>query len=162
MNEWFGSIGTLLTLVGIIIAVFQIRKTTRAAEAARVAAEITTSNIQLNVTLSDVSSCVNEVEEIKVLIRSMRYEAALLRVTDLSGRLIQLKNIPNNNNTNEQFKNKENLAQLSILRDLLERKLQDRNLEIKPSSVNKILSDISDDLHAWIGSNKYLSSGESE
>lgn len=160
MNHWVSIFGTALSLLGITIAIYQILKTRKAAEAALLAANMATDAIQLNVTLTDVSSCINEVEEIKVMIRSKRYEAALLRVTDLSGRLIQLKNMPMNRFVKHVPNSKEMLAQLSVLRDLLERKLQNEKLPINASKINKILSEISDGLNIWIGSNKYLPGGK--
>lgn len=160
--DWIGIIGTALSLIGIIVAIFQINKTRKAAEAAQGAAQSAINAIHLNVTLADISTCINEVEEIKVMIRSERYEAALLRVTDLSGKIIQLKTMPKSKFVAHINNSKEMLTQLSVLRDLLERKLQDKNVKVHTPKVNKILSAISDDLHVWIGNNKYIPPGEIE
>jgi len=157
--DWFGIIGSVCSIAGIIFAIFQIQKTLKAAEAAQKAAESATDAIQLNVTLANISACIKEVEEIQALLRTQRYDAALLRVTDLSGKIIQLKAMPQSKFMQGKRDGKRHLTQLSILKTLLEEKLVNNKNEINIANANKFLSEISDDFNVWIGANKYQSGG---
>jgi len=94
-------------------------------------------------------------EEIKVLVRVERHEAALMRVTDLSMLLIQLQHL----NIQPASDSKTNFArmitQLAILRELLEQKVYKQDAEVNPVQVNTQLSKISDQLSRLLGEEKY-------
>ncbi|HLL75459.1 MAG TPA: hypothetical protein VK421_09335 [Pyrinomonadaceae bacterium] len=149
-------IGSVLSLIGVIIAIAQIRKTLRAAKAAQAAATQTQIAISRNVLLTDISTCARSLEELKVLIRGNRFEAALMRVTDLTSQLVQLQHLQRPISTIQSIDFKEVLTQLSILRELLERKIYQHQTEINPVLMNSQLSQISDELNRWIGEEKYL------
>src|SRR5690349_18691413 len=129
-------IGSFLTLIGVIIAITQIRKTLSAAKAAQSAANQTQQAISRRVLLTDISTCIRSLEEIKVLIRGNRHEAALIRVTDLNSQLIQIQHIQHELTGQRTINFKELLTQLSILRELLERKIFERATEVNPVQVN--------------------------
>lgn len=153
--DWISAVGSFLSLIGVLVALHQIGKVRSAAESAQEASETTSTSLQKNMAMIDISSCITVIEEIKVLIRGDRYEAALLRVSDLVGKIIQLKTMPKSEGVSEIKKVSSMLAQLGVLRDLLEKKLHESDTEINPSKVNGILSSIADELHAWIGENKF-------
>jgi hypothetical protein len=155
-------IGSVLSLIGVIIAIAQIRKTLRAAQSAQAAATQTQFAISRNVLLTDISTCTRSLEELKVLIRGKRHEAALIRATDLSAQLIQLQHIQHSTNDIQNINFREILTQLSILRELLERKVFQQNTEVNPVQVNSQLSQISDQLNRWIGEEKYVVTGRKE
>lgn len=154
--DWISAIGSVFSFIGVLVAIFQISKARNAAESAKASAESASENLQKNVAMINVSGCVNEIEEVKVLIRNERFESALLRVCDLIGKIIQLKSMPKRNGISEITEISNMLAQLGVLRDLLEKKLHKANTSINASQINNILSSISDDLNAWIGESKYL------
>lgn len=154
--------GTILSLVGVIIAIVQIRKTRLAAEAAARSATSTQRAISQNVMLTDVATCTTSLEEVKVLLRSSRFESALLRVTDLHAHLLQLHGVSTVGPTSVSIDFRDALTQLAILRDLLENKLHKRETAINPAQVNNVLSGISDQLNQWLGTAKYSAiSGDS-
>ncbi len=149
-------VGTLLSLIGVVITLAQIRKTLTAATAAERAAAATQSVITRNVFLTDVSACITGIEELKVLIRASRFEAALLRVTDLTTALIRLQHLPDGSDGREPFDFRDTLTQLAILRELLEQKAHDSSSEIDAVQANSVLSKVSDGLNHWVGSAKYI------
>lgn len=158
--DWISALGSFLSFVGVLVALHQIGKIKKSAEAARIAAEISTTSIQKNMTMIDVSGCINEIEEIKVLIRNDRNESALLRLSDLIGKLIQIKAMPETDSFTPIKDIKNMLAQLGVLRDLLEKTLQKNTAPINSSRANRILSSIADELHVWIGAHKYSHNGD--
>ena len=151
--------GTILSLLGLAVAIFQIVKTRRAAEAAKLAAQQAQQSIARTVFLVDVTNCAAQLDEIKALLRARRYEAALLRVTDVTAAVTQLRGMTRTH-AKQPLNFKQALTQLGILRDLLELRLHEENTPINPVKINEILSGIADSLNRWIGSNKYLAAAE--
>lgn len=86
--NWISIIGSFLSLLGVIIALWQISKTRRAAEAAEKSSLQTQKVISRNLLLSDVSTCTRNIEEIKQFVRIEKYEASLIRTNDLISQLI--------------------------------------------------------------------------
>jgi len=151
-----GVVGSLLSLLGVIIALVQIRKTLAAARAAAVAAKDTQLAIARSVLLTDVSACVRSVEEVKVLVRVEKHEAALMRVTDLSTMLIQLQSLHAQQAANERVDFTKMLSQLAVMRESLEQRVNNQEAEINPVKVNTQLSNISDQLNRMLGKEKYM------
>ena len=81
--NWISIIGSFLSLTGVIIALVQISKTRRAAEAAKDASIETQKAISRNLLLSDVSNCVKHIEEIRLYMRGENYELAQVRVNEM-------------------------------------------------------------------------------
>jgi hypothetical protein len=148
-------LGTALSLVGLVVAIVQVRKAVTAAQAAETAAAATENAIARNMFLADVSTCVTGIEELKLLIRTARHEAALLRVTDLNANLIQLQHLPKAPADTSSIRLKEILTQLVILRDVLEQKVHASETEISPVQANTVLSNISDQLNHWVASARF-------
>lgn len=158
--DWIDAVsvaGSVLSLLGVGITLWQIRKTLRAAQAAEAAAKETQLAIARSVFLSDVSACVRSVEELKVFVRGEKHEAALMRVTDLSTMLIQLQPLQVQQATTKTTDFTKMLSQLSLMRELFEQKVNKQEAEINPAQVNTQLSDISDRLNRMLGKEKYLS-----
>ncbi len=149
--NWISITGSFLSLAGVIIAVWQIYKTRRVAEAAKDAALKTQEAISRNLLLSDVSTCAKNIEEIKYFTRNEKYESALIRLTDLVAQLRQLKETLENSNQPHQIEFKENLSQLAIMRGNFEKKLTRDSVKINVVQVNSQLSEISDELNSLIG-----------
>ena len=155
-------VGTILSLTGVLITLAQIRKTLNAARAAEHAAANTYQAITRNVFLSDVSACVTSIEELKVLLRSSRFEAALLRVTDLNADLIHIQHLPSVPTDTSAIQFTDILTQLSVLREVLEQKVQGDPSDLNSVKANSVLSKISDQLNHWIGDTKYTPTVASE
>lgn len=155
--DYISVIGSYFSIVGVIFTLIQLKRTKEAAIAASNAVESVKSIIGHNVILTDISSGIQLVEEIKVHIRHKRYESGLLRVTDLISKLIQFEAQSVQLNT-ESLNSSHMITQLSILRELLEKKLFKSDFEIDNSYMNSVLSKISDELNVKIGTHKYATS----
>ena len=142
--NWISIIGSLLSLIGVIIALVQISKTRRAAEAAKDAALQTQKDISHNLSISDVSTCLKHLEEIKSFARYEKYEAAQIRSGDLISQLIQIQEILSSSNQAHQIEFDKIISQLSQLRSKFEKKLADSSVKIDNTAVNEQLSLISD------------------
>lgn len=149
-----GLAGSILSFCGVIVAIWQVVKTRRAAEAANRAAHEAHGRLTRNLLLSDIATSSSLLETMKAHVRSGRYEAALVRVSDLMNHLNQLKGLPPTGGVELNFS--EMLTNLHVLRDLLERKNADSAVKFDQVRVVNVLSDLSDELNGWIGSAKYL------
>lgn len=146
-----GVIGSFLSLIGVIIAIWQIRKTRRIAQAAKDASERTQKIISRNFLLSDVSTCTKNLEEIKTYVRIERYESSLIRINDLISALVQIQQRLDAVEQNIPFEFEEILSQLSVVREEFEKKVNKSSAKINNVQINSRLSLISDDLNRLIG-----------
>lgn len=153
---WLGLFGSLASLIGLPIAIWQIVKTRRAAEAAKDASLETQKEISRNLLISDVSTCMRNLEEIKSYVRDEKYEFALIRVTDLISQLIQIRELLENSSRIHQIQFKERLSQLSIIRKSFEKKIARGSARLNIVQVNSQLSELSDDLNKLIGETKIV------
>lgn len=151
---WLGLLGSIASLIGLPVAIWQISKTRRAAEAAEKAASQTQKDISRNLLLSDVSTCTRNLEEIKSFVRNGKYESALIRVTDLISQLIQIREMLESSKQTHQIEFEERLSQLVIIRTDFEKKLAKNSAKINIVQVNSQLSEISDELNKLLGEAK--------
>ena len=147
--------GTLLSVIGVAIALFQLSRTRRAAEAAQEAASASRQAFARALLGSDVARCAGMIEEIKTLIRLNRLESTRLRVSDLMNLLLQLRQIPES-----RFNFQPVLVQLGVLRDLLEAKLTDEQSRFEASRALKTLAQISDEVNGWLGHVRFAEQGD--
>lgn len=151
--DWLTVIGTILTLVGLAIAIIQIRKTTRSAEAAKTAAEAARAGMRANVILADLGQCTAIVDELRVLVQANRYDAALLRAQDLTKSLIQLREIFRQHGRTYDFR--PIVTDAGIVRGLIGRKLRDGRTRFDREDVLRTLAEWSDELHGLVGEATY-------
>lgn len=152
--KWIGVIGSVASLIGLPIAIWQIYKTRRAAESAREASNNTQKIISQNLLLTDISTCAKLIDDVKSFVRNERYETALIRVTDLITQLNQSQRVFSKTATIEELDFEEFLGQLVIIRDLFERKINNSSVKINQARINGQLSEILDALNKWIGGAK--------
>jgi len=139
----------------LAVAVWQAVKARRAAEAARDAANRAEKQIGRQVLLTDVSASLRILEEIRTLMRAMRYEPALMRTSDLIGQLTQVRQVKGGTNPLDLGGM---LTQLHVLQELLERKMHDPSVVVDPQAT-KVLSRLSARLNSWMGDHKYTADG---
>lgn len=154
INLLVGISGLAIGVVGFTFTIWQLFRTRKAAVAAKEAAQKTQSSLQSNVMLVDISACIGMIEEIKTSIRNMQYNAALIRVTDLTSQLIQIRQLPDFSNQVGR-KMQSIVSQLSILRNTLEARNNEPEQILDSVKINRKLSEISDCLNGWIGVYKY-------
>ena len=154
--KWIGVIGSVASLVGLPIAIWQIYKTRRAAEAAEIASLQTQKSILRNLLLSDVSICIKHIEEIKSSARNEKYELSLTRVNDLVSQLIQIQEVLKGSNQIYQLDFDEALLNLAGIRNDFERKLIKDSVKINTVRVNSQLTVVSDSLNKLIGETRIV------
>src|SRR5438552_12511735 len=98
LDTFLSGASLLTSVVGLAVAVWQAVKARRAAEAARDAANRAEKQIGRQVLLTDVSASLRILEEIRTLMRAMRYEPALMRTSDLIGQLTQVRQVKGGTN----------------------------------------------------------------
>ncbi len=89
--NWISIIGSILSLLGVGIAIRQISLVKKAAVAAKDAANQTQKTISQNLLLSNVHTCIKNLEEIQSFVRYERYESAQIRTGDLVSYLYQIQ-----------------------------------------------------------------------
>jgi len=149
--NWIGIIGSALSLIGVGIAIWQISLVKKAAVAARDAADQTQKTISQNLLLSNVHTCIKNLEEIQSFVRYERYESAQIRTSDLVSYLYQIQQRTKNSQQTLEIEYEEMLSQLSIIREDFERKVNKSSAKINNVQINTQLSEISDSLHKLIG-----------
>lgn len=154
--KWIGVIGSVASLIGLPVAIWQIYKTRRAAEAATSALLQTQKTISRNLLRSDILNCTRNTEEIKSFVRSGKYESALIRVEDLISLLSQIQEISRSSDQTIHIEFKEMLSQLSIIRKDFEKKLIKSSARMDVVQINSRLSEIADDLNKMIGETKIV------
>lgn len=85
-------IGSIASSFGFVIAIVQIAKVRSSSEAARRAAQEAKSRVYNYVSLSDISSSIKMLDEVKRYLRDENYIAAEIRMSDLRGKLTKVKN----------------------------------------------------------------------
>ncbi len=92
--NWLSSnitLDTILALLGFGFAIYEIRRTKRAVIASKEATEKTIQLLSDRSTISDIATITNGLRETQTALRGNRYEAALLRIQDLRGKLHALR-----------------------------------------------------------------------
>ncbi len=149
--NWITVIGTLLSLVGVGIAIWQIQKTRRVAQAAKDASDQTQKIISRNLLIYDVKTCLKNLDEIQSFVRIEKFESARLRTSDLIGYLYQIEQRLEGTNQEVPFEFEEMFSQLSIIREKFEKKVIRTSARINGIQINNQLSKVSDDLNKLIG-----------
>jgi hypothetical protein len=141
---------TILTLLGLGFAIYEIRRTKSAVIAAKKATEKTVQLLSDRSTISDIATIINGLRETQTALRGNRYEAALLRLQDLREKLAELRN-------REGFTSEERLTEiqsmvfsLSKLQDGLENSLSTASPDkVSVPKSNRLLSDYGVQISGW-------------
>jgi hypothetical protein len=163
--NWITVISFVLAIASIGIGIYQIYlvgRVKKVAEAAKESADRTQTLITKNLLLSEVSTSTRTLEEVKFLVRSERYEAALLRVSDLTSQLIQIQQMLSGSNQSLEIDFEQILSVMLGIRDNFEKKGFDSAFEIQGAIINSQLAVVSDELNKWIGKVKIVVEKEDE
>src|SRR5687768_11687616 len=85
------TLDTILTLLGFLIAIIEIRRTKRAVLASKEATNRTIQLLSDRSTISDLATIIIVLRETQTALRGNRYEAAVLRLQDLREKLHELR-----------------------------------------------------------------------
>jgi len=154
---WASLIGTVVSVVGFGVAIWQLRRTAKAAKAAELASTLARAAVSESVLLTELASCIRSIEEIKAHLRTNRLESALLRVIDTRSSLVQFRSMQKSAQLRQAVLDA--LTQLAELRDLLEGSLATGRSEVDTVEAIRALSGSSDVLNEWLGNAKYLTKG---
>jgi hypothetical protein len=125
------SLDTILTLLGFVFAIYEIRRTKSAVIASKQATEKTIQLLSDRSTISDIAMIITGLRETQTALRGNRYEAALLRLQDLREKLHELRH-------REGFRSAERLLEIQTIVFSL-KKLQDGlETSLSTSSTNKV------------------------
>ena len=83
----------VVTVLGFVVALWRIRKVGSVAKEARKAAMEARQEIRRGVKVGQARSAGRLVGEIQSLLLSKRWEAAMLRLTDLRGQLVEMREV---------------------------------------------------------------------
>lgn len=150
--NWISIIGSVLSLISLWIAIEQIRKTKHAAEAALEASNHTQQIISRNLLLSDVKTCLRNLEEIQSFVQHKKYEPAQIRIKDLISNLIQIQQRAESSEQAVKIEFEKMLLELTIIREDFEKKVIKTSARINSIQINSQLSIISDELNKLTGS----------
>jgi len=159
-NPVWGFVGTLISFLGFFVTIVMLFKTKKIAQAAKDAVVKTQNEVQKNVLLTDISTCIGLVQEIKAFIQSKRHDATILRMEDLNSKLIQLRHIREFNSESSQKEFQSIVSQLYIIRQNFEEMMGEKNILVDEEKTLGALLRISDRLNDWIGRYKYEVSEE--
>ena len=145
-----GVVGILLSIVGFWIALHQIKKTRGAAEAAEKATQKTRFLIGKRLIFADATACVKNLGEIRQFLSTSRYDAALMRLEDLIGALIQLQHASKAAQSETKVKFPSTISQMTILRSELQAKVNNESYALQVDSLYSQLFLASDELNKLI------------
>jgi methylmalonyl-CoA mutase N-terminal domain/subunit len=160
--EIIGVAGLLVSILGFTLAIMQLRKVKNAAMAAKESSDATSLALQQNSILVDVTTCINMIDHTKTLIQGDEYKIALIRVSDLAAHLSRVRNLEQLKAREDKSRFGEMLAQLRILRDSLQGKVNTIEYRFSKRQAVRKLGDISDALNDLLGDIRFkITSGGS-
>ncbi len=145
---WLSLIGSLASVVGLPIAIWQIVKARTAAEASKLASIDTRNTISRNIVLTELMGCLRLIADLKTALRIDNFELAEARIGDLIRTVIQVREDLPESEFESVFS--ESLPQMTILRDKIEQKVLGQSAKIAKGTISQ-LSKFADDLTRLIG-----------
>ncbi|MBK7142462.1 MAG: hypothetical protein IPH75_10315 [bacterium] len=85
-------IGTFCTLIGLVVAIWQLKKTRDSVDAARKASEETRKQLQSRLWITDATALIQFIEAARELIHHDELRAALIRIRDVKVALVRVIN----------------------------------------------------------------------
>lgn len=121
--NWMSVIGFPLSVIGLIIAIWQIRTSIRVSEAAKKASEETRMEISRTYIIFDFASSLKIMEEIKTLNRLSAWHIVIERYSQLKTLLISVKNSDHNLAADDESKIQNAIIQIAKLESKIEKHL---------------------------------------
>lgn len=149
---WFAFLGSLASLIGLPVVIWQIVKARRIAEATQRASLRTQRIISRNLLLSEASICVRHIQETKLFISEDSLRLSQIRLNDIIAQLIQIQEMLYSPNQNKQSDDLNAIfLELTKIRSKIGKKLVESSVKINKAQVNSKLDIISDSLNKIIG-----------
>lgn len=155
MANTVSAFGAIASFLGVLFAIYQIRRTRKSAEAAEEASKEVSTEFHRSTLIADISKCNKFLDETILMVREGQLKAANIRVADLKAQLSQLRPLTKKypGMSGKKFQNI--VGQLAIINENLEMKICNIEETFNPARTNQILSGISTDLNEWIGNIRY-------
>lgn len=146
--------GSIASLIGFPVAIWQIVKTRHIAEATKKATLKTQKAISHNLILSDISTSIKNIEQIKSYIRDNKYDLAQFRINDVISQLIQVQEVLKISDISSEI-NFDNLINILVLLDgEFDKRIRDNSVIIVFSRVNSQLNICFKELNRLLGKAK--------
>lgn len=145
-NYWYTGLGTLASLVGILLTFVQVTRTQRTSSLVKKEVTSTTQKIKTFLDIASITKISSEIELTRENIRKDAYDAACVRLSELKRFLCEYKSKAPQRNVVEI---KELISKLGVDLILLESSQNDKDIDKKSllSHLNKMSDLISD----WSG-----------
>ena len=143
------NIDPLISVIGFIIAIIEIRRVKSAALASKEASENALKTIANRLTISDISDITNGMREVQIALRGERYEAAVIRIQNVRYSLAQLKQRVGFTNDERKAEIQEMVLNLRKRQDQIERRLSNIETQLSIPAINGLLSDYISVLAEW-------------
>ena len=139
-------VALVVTIVGFAFAIIQINRVGTTAKAAADASRQTRSAVADAIQLTDLSSGVRRISEIKVLIRTRQFYAASLRMSDLRELIVKVRRLRAHDlQTDHTFQ--EAVALVASFQDSLNREHYSATERVDPLTMHRRPQDIADFLN---------------
>jgi hypothetical protein len=140
------TLGVVLGLVAVTIALVQLRRAVRSADAAMIAAREARDAVAATTELANLTSGVRLISEVEALLRSEQFDAASVRLNDLRELIVHTRRArPHDQDTDRTFQRSIALV-ASFQHELLKRHYSPA-ARYDPLSVHRRLREISDFLN---------------
>ena len=149
-NNWLG----IITIVGVIIAIWQVLKTKKSADVAAYTSNETREHLKKNFIIIDLSMALTIIDEIKNLNRIGKWDIVLERYSKLRGLLVNIKTQSHDFDPDDKRHLQYAVQQAKIMEEDIEEKVLKKSKNFDILRYNKFLSEIADALNAIVGKEK--------
>lgn len=164
--HWFqidsAGLGVILSLLGFLVVVLQLKKTRRAAEASKVAADRTLDAVSQIDTAFDLASLKERLKGLQSSIRASRFEIAYYEAQSLREGFHRLRNRKGFESEEGKVELQTMVTFLRKLQDQLERKIQDAEYQLPVRPISANLSDHAMKISGWIEQRRFELGGQSD
>jgi hypothetical protein len=136
VGDAVGVLGLIITIVGFILTIINIKRTKKIAVEARNAADKAVGAVNLYNELSDISSAISGMEEIIRKIHDGNFESIINNIMDVKKRLVSIKSSGNNINEDQRKLIQKTLSGLSNFSEQITNAKRNKE-EVKVEGVNK-------------------------
>jgi hypothetical protein len=138
----FNLAGTLASLIGLIIVIYQIGQVKAISEATRDASEKTKARITSLLFVMDIPKALKIAQEVQFYNRNGKFELSILRMQDLKYHLIQIKNNAGFSEFIDKALYKDLIVDLSIEISSMEKGMKSKSKVLDSTKSNATLEKI--------------------
>jgi hypothetical protein len=152
------TVGVLFALVGIIVAIGQIRRIATNAQAAAEASKRTQATVTKMIDLTSLGSGLRLISEIEELVKGDRFDAAALKMKDLRGLMVELR-MSRGGETEVDTRFQRAVTLVASFQDSLLRRHYSPDARLDPMAMHRRLNEISDFLTGLVAAGRLEGGG---